>query len=84
MEANHLDLDAWLMKKVKWMVEETSAYMDTRELLSLCQTVAVIRLNQTLQALGVGQELAGVRQAVAEQTAALANLLQQQAPSAKK
>jgi hypothetical protein len=83
MEPKSSDLDLWLMKKVAWMVEETSSYMDTRELLSLCQTVAIIRLNQTLQAMGAGQELAGVRQALTEQAAALTGLLQQQ-PQAKK
>jgi hypothetical protein len=78
MEPKSLDLDQWLMKKVAWMVEETSAYMDTRELLSLCQTVALVRLNQTLQKTSAGQELAGVRKAIAEQSAALTGLLKQQ------
>lgn len=83
MEPKSLDLDQWLMKKVVWMVEETSAYMDTRELLSLCQTVAIIRLDQTLQKFNTGQELAGVRKALAEQSAALTGLLKQQQPQNK-
>ena len=56
MEADELTLDAWLEKKVSWMVKETSQYFDTRELLMLCQTVAVMRLNQTLEKLGQAQE----------------------------
>ena len=56
MEADELNLDQWLEKKVAWMVRETSQYFDTRELLLLCQTVAMMRLNQTIQQLSQPQE----------------------------
>lgn len=72
MEPKDIDYDGWLMKNVAWMVQETSQYFDTRELLSLCQTVAVIRLYQTLRDLLPGQDLAAVKQALGEQAAALA------------
>jgi hypothetical protein len=84
MEPKSVDLDQWLMKKMVWMVEETSAYMDTRELLALCQTVALIRLNQTLQKINTGHELAGVRKALVEQAAALTGLIKQQQPTPDK
>lgn len=45
------DLDLWLHKKISWMVNETSQYFDTRELLSLCQTVAIMNLNDSVKAL---------------------------------
>ncbi len=43
------EMDLWLHKKVSWMVKETSHYFDTRELLGLCQTVALMNLNDTLK-----------------------------------
>lgn len=51
MAVDDLNLDEWLHQKVSWMVRETSQYFDTRELLMLCQTVATMRLNQTLEKL---------------------------------
>ncbi len=51
MADEDLNLDDWLRKNVSWMVTETYQYFDTRELLTLCQTVAVMRLNQTLEKL---------------------------------
>jgi hypothetical protein len=51
MAGDDLNLDQWLHKNISWMVQETSQYFDTRELLMLCQTVAVMRLNQTLEKL---------------------------------
>jgi hypothetical protein len=77
MDPERPNLDEWLMRKVAWMVEETSPYLDTRELLSLCQTVALIRLNQTLQKLDAGQELDGIRRALDAQSAALTGLISQ-------
>ena len=56
MAADELNLEDWLHKNVSWMVKETSQYFDTRELLMLCQTVAVMRLNQTLEKLIEGQD----------------------------
>lgn len=55
MAADDLNLDEWLHQKISWMVRETSQYFDTRELLMLCQTVATMRLNQTLEKLIEGQ-----------------------------
>jgi hypothetical protein len=51
MAADDLNIDDWLRKNISWMVQETSQYFDTRELLMLCQTVAVVRLNQSLERL---------------------------------
>ncbi|MFH1036348.1 MAG: hypothetical protein V1806_17765 [Pseudomonadota bacterium] len=51
MADDDLNLDDWLHKNISWMVQETYQYFDTRELLMLCQTVAVMRLNQTLEKL---------------------------------
>lgn len=84
MESKPVDLEHWLLRKVGWMVEETSAYLDTRELLALCQTVALIRLNQTLERLAANQDLAGIREALAGQSASLESLLKQQTAPAKK
>lgn len=56
MAADDLNLDEWLHQKISWMVRETSQYFDTRELLMLCQTVATMRLNQTLQQLCPAKE----------------------------
>ncbi|MBI5523262.1 MAG: hypothetical protein HY910_11575 [Desulfarculus sp.] len=58
MEPEGTSLDQWLEKKVAWMVKETSQYFDTRELLMLCQTVATMRLNQTLERLCQAREQA--------------------------
>lgn len=84
MESKTVDLEQWLMRKVGWMVEEPSSYLDTRELLSLCQTVALIRLNQPLERLETSRELAGIREALAEQSTTLASLLGQQPSPTKK
>jgi hypothetical protein len=51
MADDDLNLEDWLHKNISWMVQETYQYFDTRELLMLCQTVAVMRLNQTLEKL---------------------------------
>lgn len=58
MAADDLNLDDWLNQKISWMVRETSQYFDTRELLMLCQTVATMRLNQTLEKLCQAREQA--------------------------
>lgn len=50
MPTDKIDLDAWLDKNVNWMIQETSQYFETRELLALCQTVATIRLAKVLAA----------------------------------
>jgi hypothetical protein len=55
MTGDDLNMDQWLHTNVSWMVKETSQYFDTRELLMLCQTVAVMRLNQTLKKLVEGR-----------------------------
>ncbi len=84
MEAKPVDLEQWLLRKVSWMVEETSTYLDTRELLSLCQTVALINLNKTLGRLEASGELAGIREALAEQASALSGLLGGPVPAVPK
>ncbi len=68
MPADKIDLDAWLDKNINWMIQETSQYFETRELLALCQTVATIRLAKILaaQAGGAGAAPEGVGQAILE------------------
>lgn len=68
------DLEAWLNRNVNWMIAETAQYLETRELLALCQTVATMLLVQSLNRLGEGQA-AEVRQALAEAQAGQAELL---------
>ncbi len=79
MHTGEMNLDDWLRKHVDWMVQETSQYFDTRELLSLCQTVAIMSLNQTLRSLAAGQDLGQVKEAILaaqeRQTAGLRELL---------
>ena len=66
MKLDDMDLDGWLSKQVAWMVQETSQYFDTRELLVLCQTVAIIRLTQTLAEIKGGLDLGQIQQALRE------------------
>ncbi|MCA1988900.1 MAG: hypothetical protein LDL07_07115 [Desulfarculus sp.] len=65
MSANKIDLDAWLDKNVNWMIQETSHYFETRELLALCQTVATMRLARVMEGRAGGAP-EGVGQAILE------------------
>lgn len=65
MPTDKIDLDAWLEKNVNWMIQETSHYFETRELLALCQTVATMRLAKVMAAQAGGTP-EGVGQAILE------------------
>lgn len=55
MAEEELDLDRWLFKHVSWMINETCQYFDTREMLMLCHTVAVMNLERTMRKVGAPQ-----------------------------
>jgi|GEM_PF-4530666 hypothetical protein len=65
MPTEKIDLDAWLDKNITWMIQETSHYFETRELLALCQTVATLRLARVMEAQAGGSP-EGIAQAILE------------------
>ena len=82
MSANKIDLDAWLEKNVNWMIQETSHYFETRELLALCQTVATMQLARALAAQAGGAQ--AILEMGQQQNELLGQLLAGKAPKAGK